>query len=126
MWENVQYLQRLGLTEYQARALTVLFFVEDTTAKEISSCAEIPPTKIYSVLESLEDKELVIHHPGKPRLYRSLNAQSVMEVLLMKKQRLIDILRDDKPRQLDILHQLQDEKERYLYPAEQVHPTLPE
>ena len=126
MWENVQYLQRLGLTEYQARALTVLFFVEDTTAKEISGCAEIPPTKIYSVLESLEDKELVIHHPGKPRLYRGLDPKNVMDVLLMKKQRIIDILREDELRQLDILNDLQNEKERYLYPGEQLCPTLPE
>ena len=52
----VEKLQRIGLTEYEAKAYLTLLRDHLNSASKLSEKSGVPRTKIYSVLESLERK----------------------------------------------------------------------
>lgn len=92
MEENIRYLKRLGLTEYQSKAMVVLLNKRKTTAKDISDLSGIPLTKVYQVLKDLEEKKLLYSEEDKPRMYRTLPAYKIMNRLLAEKRRHLDRL----------------------------------
>jgi sugar-specific transcriptional regulator TrmB len=52
----VEKLERIGLTEYEAKAYFALLEVHLNTATKVSEKSGVPRTRIYSVLESLMNK----------------------------------------------------------------------
>ena len=62
-------LREIGLTEYECQAYLSLLHSGEETAETISQLSNIPYTKVYSVLESLEDRGWVEHGGGRPRKY---------------------------------------------------------
>ncbi len=100
MRENIEYLQNLGLTEYQAKAAIVLFAKKEAKAEEICKHSGIPLTKIYSVLKSLEYLGITTCTPGKPRLYRCGEPTEIINMLIRKMTSRIDWLREEKRIQL--------------------------
>jgi sugar-specific transcriptional regulator TrmB len=62
-------LKEVGLTEYETRAYLHLLHIGATTASQISEAAEVPYSKIYEVLNSLERKGWVEARAGRPRRY---------------------------------------------------------
>jgi len=63
-------LDLLGLTEYEATALTELLALGRTTAPDLSEAADIPKARIYGVLESLSDRGFIKIIPGRPKQYQ--------------------------------------------------------
>lgn len=98
--EHIEYLQNLGLTEYQAKTMLVLFAKREVTAEGICKHSGIPLTKIYSVLRSLEDKTIIKCSPGKPRVYRCAEPADVINELIKKITSRIDWLKEAKREQL--------------------------
>ncbi|MCS7120365.1 MAG: helix-turn-helix domain-containing protein [Nitrososphaerota archaeon] len=64
-----EILSGLGLTEYEIRAYINLLRVGATTAGQISKDANIPYSKIYEVLNSLERKGWVESRSERPKRY---------------------------------------------------------
>ncbi len=62
-------LRDIGLTEYESQAYLSLLTSGEETAENISQLSNIPYTKVYSVLESLEARGWVEHGSGRPRKY---------------------------------------------------------
>jgi sugar-specific transcriptional regulator TrmB len=62
-------LRELGLTEYETRAYLHLIGIGATTASQISENTDIPYSKIYVVLNSLEKKGWTETRSGRPRRY---------------------------------------------------------
>lgn len=62
-------LREIGLTEYACQAYISLLHQGEDTAEIISQLSNIPYTKVYSVLESLEERGWVEHGGGRPRRY---------------------------------------------------------
>lgn len=62
-------LREIGLTEYECQAYISLLHQGEDTAEVISQLSSIPYTKVYSVLESLEERGWVEHGGGRPRRY---------------------------------------------------------
>lgn len=62
-------LRGVGLTEYEILALISLLQLGETTADAVSELSTIPYTRVYSVLESLEQKEWIEIKRGRPRKY---------------------------------------------------------
>jgi len=115
MKEMIEYLQSLGLTEYQSRAMIVLFCKENAIAKDICKFGGIRRTKIYQVMKSLEDKGLITYKYSKPREYVGVNAVEAMDKLLEKQEKsLIDLkaLKNKKVIELEKLDLKSTEKER--------------
>jgi sugar-specific transcriptional regulator TrmB len=71
--EDVQSIQRylkdLGLSEYEAAAYPTLLINGTSTAKQVSTHADIPQSRIYDVLDRLETKGFVMVQEGRPKKY---------------------------------------------------------
>jgi len=75
----VEKLQRVGLTEYEAKAYLALLNTHLSTATKVSEKSNVPRTKIYSVLESLERKSWVRIYSGVPLLFKAVEPLKVFE-----------------------------------------------
>ncbi|HIJ99212.1 TPA: hypothetical protein H1011_00075 [archaeon] len=123
MEENIRYLKRLGLTEYQSKAMVVLLNKRKTTAKDISDLSGIPLTKVYQVLKDLEEKKLLYSEEDKPRMYRTLPAYKIMNRLLAEKRRHLDRLLKERGRRLESIRKLDFEEYIRIY-EEKIHPCV--
>ena len=106
MKDLISYLKRLGLTEYQARIMLVLFCRGEATAKEICELGRMRHTKIYQVLKSLEDKGFVTYNYTKPREYHGLPASKTMRKLIEKHEKNLKQMKDYKRETIDQLKRL--------------------
>ena len=68
-------LEKLGLTEYEAKTLGTLFNLREAEAPQISRTAQVPKTRVYDVLEKLIQRRLIIEIKGRPKLYRAVEPQ---------------------------------------------------
>lgn len=80
------FLEKLGLTEYEARTLESLFTLHEAFAPEISRQAQVPKTRVYDVLERLMGKQLIIEVYGRPKKYKTLNPSRVLSILIENKK----------------------------------------
>ncbi len=122
MKEHIEYLQNLGMTEYQARALIVLFAKRERSAEDICRYSGIPQTKIYQVMRTLIDKEIVECTISKPRVYRCGEPLEVLNVLIQKYMKRVEWLRDSKREQIRKIKTI----ELQAVQRERVHPMLAE
>jgi len=79
-------LEKLGLTEYEAKTLSTLFSLKEAEAPEISRTAQVPKTRVYDVLEKLMEKNLIIEIKGRPKLYRGMEPQKAIDLLILTKK----------------------------------------
>lgn len=75
----VEQLQKVGLTEYEAKVYSSLLKDHLSSATKLSEKSGVPRTKIYSVLESLEDKGWVKIYSGAPLLFRPVPPDELFE-----------------------------------------------
>ncbi len=62
-------LQEFGLTDYEIRSYTSLLEIGPATASELSEASDVPYSKIYEVLGSLEKKGWIEMEHGRPSKY---------------------------------------------------------
>ena len=99
------FLEKLGLTEYEAKTLDALFKLNEAQAPSISRQAQVPKTRVYDVLDRLVKKNLIIEVYGRPKKYRVIEAEKAFAALIAEKsQELADLekqsltlLKDLKP-----------------------------
>lgn len=84
-------LRQMGLTEYETRIYLALLEIGATTARRLSEHANVPYSKIYEVLNSLEEKGWVQAQTGRPRRYYP---KPPVEALEATKIRLENMMRD--------------------------------
>jgi len=90
--ETYDILEKLGLTEYEAKTLSTLFKLKVAEAPSISRTAQVPKTRVYDVLEKLITKNLIIEIKGRPKLYRAVEAKKAIDLLIVgKKQQLVEL-----------------------------------
>jgi len=75
----VERLQRIGLSEYEARAYLTLLKDHLNSASKLSEKSGVPRTKIYSVLESLEHKGWIRIYSGIPLLFKAVDPRDVFK-----------------------------------------------
>ena len=75
-------LERLGLTEYEAKALDTMFKLQEAQAPSISRHAQIPKTRVYDVLDRLVKKNVLIEIFGRPKKYRVIEPQKALNLLV--------------------------------------------
>ncbi len=91
--EKWKKLCRLGLNEYQARALTCLVESEELTAEEVSEESGIPYTKIYSVLKNLQEMGMVITTEERPKKFIAKHKDEVIGSLIERKREKFELMR---------------------------------
>jgi len=81
-------LRDLGLSEYEARAYRALLNTGPTTAKELSRASDVPMGRIYDVLNSIEQYNLVRSQTAsRPKKYVAVEPATALDRLLDDKKR---------------------------------------
>jgi sugar-specific transcriptional regulator TrmB len=86
-YEINEFLEKLGLTEYEAKTLSSLFKLKEAEAPEISRSAQVPKTRVYDVLDRLTSKKLVIEIHGRPKRYMAIEPSEVFKILIAEKKK---------------------------------------
>jgi len=73
----IEKLQKIGLTEYEAKVYVTLLRDHLNSAGKLSEKSGVPRTKIYSVLESLERKGWIQVYSGIPLLFKAIDPRDV-------------------------------------------------
>lgn len=76
------FLEKLGLTEYEAKTLTAMFKLSESEVPEISRMAQVPKTRVYDVLEALSQKGLIMEIYGRPKKYKVMEAGAAFDSLI--------------------------------------------
>jgi|TARA_Y100000294_G_scaffold165960_1_gene173938 sugar-specific transcriptional regulator TrmB len=77
--ETTKRTKAFGLNSYEARIWTALLSRGVSTAGELSDIANVPRSRSYDVLESLEKKGFVVMNLGKPIKYTAIPPKDVLE-----------------------------------------------
>jgi len=93
-------LKDFGLNSYESKLWTALLSRGISTAGELSDIANVPRSRSYDVLESLEKKGFIIMKVGKPIKYIAIQPEEVVERIKKKieedtiyKRKLIDSMK---------------------------------
>lgn len=84
------YLKELGLSEYETRAYTCLLGRGISTAQEIASGADVPQSRVYDVLDGLEQKGFVNVQLGRPKKFGPIKPETAVDRFHEFKQRQYD------------------------------------
>ncbi|RJS74564.1 TrmB family transcriptional regulator [Candidatus Bathyarchaeota archaeon] len=101
-------LREIGLTEYETRAYMYLLRTGATTASRISGNANVPYSKIYEVLNSLERKGWIETRSGRPRRYYP---KSPIEALDATRLRIENKMKDWRNSVVEELQPLYEKRE---------------
>ena len=74
----ISNLERLGLSENEAKAYIGLVSLRETTAREIHEFTNVPRAKIYEVLKVLAKKGYLEVRQGSPTYYRAVDPEQVI------------------------------------------------
>ena len=77
--DTLKALKIMGLTDYETRAYLALTSIISGTATELSLVSEVPRSKIYQVLKSLERKGFIEITKGKPLKFNVIPPREVFE-----------------------------------------------
>ena len=89
--DQIKLLQKLGMTEYEARAYFSLSKLGPSTVKEVVLDSNLPRNKAYETLQRLEQKNKVISLPISPRKYR-INDPEIFKEEIKELNDLVDSL----------------------------------
>jgi sugar-specific transcriptional regulator TrmB len=68
-------LERLGLTSYEAQAFVALHRLGHGTANDIHRVSDLPQSRLYGVMERLQDRGLVDIQASTPKRYRPVDLE---------------------------------------------------
>ncbi len=102
-----EFLSRLrkifDLNLYEAKVWTALLSRGVSTAGELSNISDVPRSRTYDILESLEKKGFIIMKIGKPIKFVALKPEEVVErvkrnltLIAQEKSKRLEKLRDDE------------------------------
>ncbi len=77
--DTINQLRDFGLNSYESKLWTALLSRGSATAGELSDITNVPRSRAYDVLESLEKKGFIIMKIGKPIRYLAVDPENVLE-----------------------------------------------
>ncbi len=98
MEESLRHLQKLGFTDYEARAYVALLRDYRTSRYQLSQHASIPDAKLYGVVRRLRDNGVVTGLLGKPPRFVPLPPNELVAQLERRAQESLEYLRQSFPR----------------------------
>jgi sugar-specific transcriptional regulator TrmB len=88
-------LSEVGLNKWESRTYIALLELGSTTTGPLVKKSEVPPSKIYPVLESLNNKGFVNHIiKGKTKYFQAVNPD-ILKTISKEKEKKIEELRVD-------------------------------
>ena len=98
MEDSLGHLQKLGFTDYEARAYVALLRDYPATRYQLSQNASIPDSKIYEVVRRLQDKGVITGLQGRPPRFVPLSPDQLVDQLERRTDESLDFLRNSFPR----------------------------
>jgi len=92
MDEIIEKLKELGLNEYQSKVYTALLKKFPATGYEISKIANIPQSRTYDTLKSLESLHIVVPSGTKPITYTPIKPKELTKRYKRKIENTINFL----------------------------------
>ena len=86
LMELSDLLLKLGLTTYETKAYTTLLLLGPSKAGKISKESGVPQSKIYSVLEKLEEKQLIETLNGRPKEFKAVKPKFALLKLIQTRE----------------------------------------
>ncbi|SEO78250.1 Sugar-specific transcriptional regulator TrmB [Halogranum amylolyticum] len=99
----VESLERLGLSNYEARMFVALQKLGTGTAREVHRVADIPRSQVYGAADELEERGLVEIQQSTPKRYRPVSLEAA-------RNRLEERLERERKQAFDYLETVQREK----------------
>ncbi|WP_117591393.1 TrmB family transcriptional regulator [Haloprofundus halophilus] len=96
-------LERLGLSNYEARVFVALHRLGTGTAKDVHDLAGVPRSQVYGAAEDLEARGLVELQQSTPKRYRPVSLEAAKELLTVRLER-------ERDRAFDALAELRSEE----------------
>ena len=97
MEDSLRHLQKLGFTEYEARAYVALIRKHPATRYQLSQNAAIPESKIYEVVRRLQDKGLISGIHATPPRFIPLEPEKLVAQLEQRTRESLQYLRKNLP-----------------------------
>ncbi|WP_101297731.1 TrmB family transcriptional regulator [Halegenticoccus soli] len=101
--DAVESLERLGLSNYEARVFVALQKLGSGTAREVHRIAGVPRSQVYGAAEELEERGLVEIQQSTPKRYRPADPDAARERLAARLER-------EQERAFDYLERVQREQ----------------
>jgi sugar-specific transcriptional regulator TrmB len=101
MEDSLRHLQKLGFTDYEARAYVALLRDYPATRYQLSQNASIPDSKIYEVVRRLQDKGVITGLQGRPPRFVPLDPEQLVAQLERRTDESLEYLRSSFPRIAD-------------------------
>lgn len=79
--QAIEELEQLGLREYEAKCFVSLTRITAGTAREVSEQVDVPRTRVYEAVRSLESEGLVEIQHSSPQRFRAISISEAVEVL---------------------------------------------
>lgn len=105
-------LKRIGLNQYESRIYTSLLSSGTLTAGEISELANVPRSRVYDVLTSLEKKGFAVIQVGRPVRYLAVSPEDALhrvkanfEEEYNSRLTTLDKLKDDIREELETIYE---------------------
>jgi sugar-specific transcriptional regulator TrmB len=114
-------LDLLGLTEYEATALTELLTLGRTTAPNLSEATGIPKARIYGVLDSLSDRGFIEIIPGRPKAYQPKSPERILDRAVENRRQDFEQFQTTLEAQREAF--LSEYRPRYERASEDIRPT---
>ncbi|MDD3050127.1 MAG: helix-turn-helix domain-containing protein [Candidatus Cloacimonetes bacterium] len=92
MEQSIKLLLNAGLTENEAKVYFCLLRKNNFTATEISQCAKVNRSKIYSVLDGLISKGLCVEKLGKVRRFEAVNPEKAFDQIIEQQKDRLELL----------------------------------
>src|SRR3989339_2013518 len=96
-------LRDFGLNTYESKIWTALLSRGVSTAGELSDIANVPLSRSYDVLESLEKKGFILMKPGKPIKYIAVKPEEVIDRVKKK-------VTEETEKQIELIESLKTAK----------------
>ena len=83
-------LKRIGLNHYESQTYAALFRRNNSTAGEVAELANVPRSRVYDVLTSLEKKGFAVAQLGRPVRYNFIRPGDAIKNLKEHHQQIMD------------------------------------
>ncbi len=77
----VDELTRLGMVQYEAMAYVALVGLGEGTARQIHEESGVPRTRIYDILDLMEEKGYVEVFQSRPKSYRAIPVERLLHIM---------------------------------------------
>ncbi len=84
--DKTTFLQHLGFSEYESKALASFIKLNSATPKQISEDSNVPQNKLYQIIKSFEKLGVLASLPSETKKYKLINFKTFINSRIKEKE----------------------------------------